>query len=251
MVRGIDKFREYFQGYTGQYAFIGGTACDIILEHDGIEFRQTKDLDMVLIIEALNEDFIKIFIDFVQQAGYSHINKGTGDSQFYRFEMPKDNQFPYMIEIFSRKPDYIKILDARIAPVHISAEVLSLSAILLDDEYYSLLVASALEIEGISVLNLESLILFKMKAWLDLSERKQRGEQIDSKNIKKHKNDVIRLAANIQQDARIEVKGQVKKDAEVFLQSIEIDNVDLKSLSVRGVTGKEILDKIRRCFGLH
>ena len=162
----------------------------------------------------------------MQQAGYSHTNKGTGASQFYRFEMPKDNQFPYMIEVFSRKPDYIKMLDLKIAPVHISAEVLSLSAILLDDEYYSLLVASALEIDGISVLNLECLILFKMKAWLDLSERRQRGEQIDSKNITKHKNDVIRLAANIQQDAMIAINGQVKKDAEVFLQAIEIDNVN-------------------------
>jgi len=250
MVRGLDKFREYFQGYAGQYVFIGGTACDIILGHDGIKFRQTKDFDMVLIIEALNADFIKMFIDFVQQAGYSHTNKGTGASQFYRFEMPKDNQFPYMIEVFSRKPDYIKMLDLKIAPVHISAEVLSLSAILLDDEYYSLLVASALEIDGISVLNLECLILFKMKAWLDLSERRQRGEQIDSKNITKHKNDVIRLAANIQQDAMIAINGQVKKDAEVFLQAIEIDNVNLKSLGIRGITGKEILDRMRRCFGL-
>ena len=31
MVRGVEKFKEYFRDYAGQYTFIGGTACDIIL----------------------------------------------------------------------------------------------------------------------------------------------------------------------------------------------------------------------------
>ncbi len=30
MVIGIDKFREYFKDFTGNYIIIGGTACDII-----------------------------------------------------------------------------------------------------------------------------------------------------------------------------------------------------------------------------
>lgn len=41
---------------------------------------------------------------------------------------------------------------------------------------------------------MDCLIPFKAKAWLDLKERKLNGEQVDSKNIKKHKNDVCRLA---------------------------------------------------------
>ena len=56
MVRGVEKFKEYFRDYTGQYTFIGGTACDIILGNLGEEFRATKDLDMVLILEELMED---------------------------------------------------------------------------------------------------------------------------------------------------------------------------------------------------
>jgi len=61
MVYGIEKFKEYFSDYTGQYVFIGGTACDILLEEIGSTFRATKDLDMVLIIEALDESFGKKF----------------------------------------------------------------------------------------------------------------------------------------------------------------------------------------------
>lgn len=31
MVRGIDSFRDWFQGYEDQYAIIGGTACDLLM----------------------------------------------------------------------------------------------------------------------------------------------------------------------------------------------------------------------------
>lgn len=48
MVKGIEKFREYFSDYAGQYVFIGGTACDIILGTRDVDFRVTKDLDIVL-----------------------------------------------------------------------------------------------------------------------------------------------------------------------------------------------------------
>ena len=41
MVRGVEKFKEYFRDYTGQYTFIGGAACDIILGDLGEDFRAT------------------------------------------------------------------------------------------------------------------------------------------------------------------------------------------------------------------
>lgn len=53
MVKGIEKFREYFSDYAGQYVFIGGTACDIILGTRDVDFRVTKNLDIVLVMEAL------------------------------------------------------------------------------------------------------------------------------------------------------------------------------------------------------
>lgn len=74
---------------------------------------------------------------------------------------------------------------------------MSLSAILLDDEYYNLLVKGNLLVNGFSVVNIETILIFKVRAWLDLKERKDAGELIDSNNIKKHKNDIFRLLANI------------------------------------------------------
>lgn len=53
MVRGIESFREWFQGYEEQYTIIGGTACDLLMTSEGLNFRATKDIDLVLIIEAV------------------------------------------------------------------------------------------------------------------------------------------------------------------------------------------------------
>ncbi len=250
MVRGIEKFKEYFREYTGQYTFIGGAACDILLGDMGEDFRATKDLDMVLLIEALNDDFINTFLSFVEAGGYEHIDKGTGENQFFRFSKPKDFMFPHMIELFSKKPDYLGTIITRLGPIHISDEVMSLSAILLNNEYYELLKTGVTIIDEVSVLDLEYIILFKMKAWLDLSDRKIAGERIDSKDIKKHKNDVFRLAGSIDKDARVFITGQVRKDAEKFMKMVKNALVDLKSLEIRNATYDELLEVLATCYGI-
>ena len=84
--------------------------------------------------------------------------------------------------------------DAVLTPLPIDDEISSLSAILLNEAYYELLKTGQMMVDDISVLSPTCLIPFKAKAWLDLKERKLNGEQVDSKNIKKHKNDVFRLA---------------------------------------------------------
>ena len=57
MVKGIEIFRQYF--------LIGGVACDIVLEENASAFRATKDLDIVLIVEAFNEGFGKKLWQFI------------------------------------------------------------------------------------------------------------------------------------------------------------------------------------------
>ena len=171
MVHGIDKFREYFSDYTGHYVLIGGAACDILLNRANADFRATKDLDVVLILEIIDGSFVERFVDFVEIGGYQHIKKGSGKEQYYRFQNPADNSFPAMIELFSRKPENFHTFASRLAPIHISDDVISLSAILLNDDYYSLIRTGRTEVDNISVLQTEYIILFKMRAWLDLSER--------------------------------------------------------------------------------
>lgn len=57
MVLGIERFNEWFRGYENHYAIIGGTACDLLMTEEGLDFRGTKDIDLVLVVEAINPEF--------------------------------------------------------------------------------------------------------------------------------------------------------------------------------------------------
>jgi hypothetical protein len=70
MVKGLEDFSTYFSGYKDEYALIGGAACDLWLNDNAMNARATKDLDLVLIIEALGDDFIKAFWDYIRRCGY-------------------------------------------------------------------------------------------------------------------------------------------------------------------------------------
>jgi hypothetical protein len=249
MVYGLEKFKEYFKDSGSQYVFIGGTACDIILNEIGAPFRATKDLDIVLIIEALDVSFGEVFWKFIEDGGYEHREKGSKENQFYRFMNPKQSEYPKMIELFSRKSDNLNLkVDNRFMPIHIEESIISLSAILLNDEYYNILVNAKYIIDDYSVINIEALILFKIKAWLDLNERKEKGESIDSKNITKHKNDIFRLLANVIPSSKMKITDEIKKDIEIFIEKIKEDKPDLKNLRLGDTSFEELMEIITNIY---
>lgn len=251
MVNGFTTFKEQFRGYKDQYVIIGGTACDLIMESEELPFRATKDIDIVLIVESMTAEFGRRFWEYITEAGYEHLNKSSGKVQFYRFTSPKSKDYPYMIELFSRNPEFIVLSDdAILTPLPIDDEVSSLSAILLNEAYYELLKEGHTVIDGMPVLKPTCLIPFKAKAWLDLNERKNAGEHVDSKNIRKHKNDVFRLAQLLTADTKQSITPEIAEDMKSFLTAMESEDVDLKSISVRGTDKKTIMSMMYRCYGL-
>lgn len=251
MVRGIDSFRDWFRGYEEQYAIIGGTACDLLMSDEGLDFRATKDIDLVLIIEAVNSAFGKRFWEYVVAAGYEHRNRSTGEPQFYRFTGPRSKDYPAMIELFTRKPDAIVLPDdAVLSPLPIDDDISSLSAILLDNDYYDLLKQGRTRVAGVTVLDAPYLIPFKAKAWIDLSDRKSRGEPVDSKNIRKHKNDVFRLSELLDRNMEMAsvLSGTVKEDMRVFIERMESEDVEPGQLGIRGKTKENILEELKALY---
>lgn len=249
MVTGIESFRRWFQENEEQYTIIGGTACDILMSEEGLPFRATKDIDLVLIVEAMNADFGRKFWDYVKAAGYEHCSKSTGVPQFYRFSHPVSKEYPAMIELFARKLDSIPLPeDAVLTPLPMEDDISSLSAILLDDEYYDFLKKGKTTISGITVLNAAYLIPFKAKAWLDLNDRKNAGEHVDSKNIRKHKNDVFRLTELIDPDETITVPTGVLADLREFIRRMSEETVDIKQLGIAGKTKDQILSELSEIY---
>ena len=84
-MRGIGIFKEYFSEYTDHYILIGGAACSIILNEIGVDFRITKDLDMVLIAENMNEAFARRVWEFIKTGNYEQREQSEKKSELYRF----------------------------------------------------------------------------------------------------------------------------------------------------------------------
>lgn len=247
MVRGIDSFKEWFVDFEDCYTIIGGTACDLLMGNEGMDFRATKDLDIVLIVEKIDTSFARKFWEYIEVAGYEHKNKSTGNPQFYRFTNPRSKDFPAMIELFTRKQSFIYLPeDAKLSPLPISEDLSSLSAILLNDDYYAFMLNGKRNISGVTVLDVPFLISFKAKAWLDLTEKNDSTVHVDSRDIRKHKNDVFRLSELLEEDQKplSFLPEEIKNDMRKFIEEMRLEEVDLKQLGIRGRTKEDILDQL-------
>lgn len=249
MVHGIDVFKTYFLNHTTQYVFIGGTACSILMSDLGVDFRATKDLDMVLIVEALDASFGKDFWRFIEDGGYENRQKSSGGKQFYRFSNPENSDFPKMIELFSKHPiDFELTISNGLTPIHIDDSVISLSAILLNDDYYEILVKSQKILDGFSLIDTETIILFKIRAWVDLTDKKNKGEQIDSKNIKKHKNDVFRLLNIVSPNTKYKINSNIHSDINIFINAIQDEKPDLSNLNLATNNINDLINLLKTIY---
>ncbi len=247
MVRGFDTFREYFKGFEEQYVLIGGAACDILFESNEGQFRATRDLDMVLIVEALTPEFGEKFWEFTEAGQYRNKATSTGKPQFYRFDKPENEAYPKMVELFARTDFELKAMDG-LTPIHIDDEVSSLSAILLNEDYYRVLLDGKVVVRELSVLRPEYLILFKAKAYLDLSVRKEQGENVDSRDIKKHKNDVLRITTEFVLENVYALPMTVLQDMEQVINKLEAEPFDGGMLKNYGVSNRELIDRLKDLY---
>jgi len=245
---GIEKFKEFFADYTDQYVLIGGAACDILFSNNFVDFRVTKDLDIVLIVEALTRDFAEKFWEFIRTGNYINRAKSNGNPQFYRFEKPQSEGYPSMLELFSRT-EWNLNTDSVLTPIHIDDSISSLSAILLDESYYEALLEGRDVINGISILKPEWIIPFKVKAWLDLQNKKEQNIPIDSKNIRKHRNDVLRIVSELALSP-VKLPNKVKEDMKIFIEQFSVTDTELKSLKLSNIHGSEIIQLLKNIYGI-
>jgi hypothetical protein len=199
MVKGLDKFKEHFAGFADNYVIIGGTACDIALRDTDMRPRATDDIDMILVIEKITPAFGQNFWDFIAAGNYKNLQRKRGDkepvTELFRFINPIEG-YPIQIELLSKYPDILSVPSGfHLTPIPIGEEILSLSAILMDEELYHHTIESSIISDGIRVTNPLSLLCLKVKAFLNLTEEKKTNLSIRSGDIKKHRDDIFKLLA--------------------------------------------------------
>ena len=231
MVVGLELFRERFRSFQGSFVLIGGAACDDWFGRQRLPFRATKDLDIVLLAEALDETFVREMRRFVSDGGYRIRQRSTGTPELYRFAEPGSPDFPVEIELFSRSARRLDLEPGEIVPVVVAPDHHSLSAILLHDAYYDLVRQQHDVIDGLAIANAASLIPLKAYAWLDLTRRLSQGEQIDSRKIKKHRSDVFRLALTLPATPGPELPEEIRADVRRFLDSFPVNSPEWGEIS--------------------
>lgn len=251
MVTGVSRFRAHFAGHEHQYVLIGGAACELIMDEVGLAFRATKDLDIVLIVEALDSAFAERFWAFVEDGGYEIRERSEGAKILYRFQKPTAEDFPAMLELFSRAPEGLQLAGgAHLTPLPFDETVASLSAILLDEDYYAFLKAMVRDAGGIPVLDEAAIIPFKARAWLDLTRQRDAGGSVDERNIRKHRNDVARLLQVLSPEASYSLPATVANDMRSFVEAATAEaDYDPRQFNVN-MTREEVADRLRAAYQL-
>ena len=250
-MRGLETFKAYFSDFDNCYVLIGGTACTILFEEAGLDFRATKDFDMVLIVEMTDSAFGEAFWDFIKAGAYRNVYSSIENQNFYRFDKPEHPDFPQMVELFAREPNGFKVAEGHhLIPLHISDDVASLSAILLNSDYYNFLLQGRKNIEGLSVLDELRLIPFKAKAWCELTDRQNAGDEGLSKHIKKHRNDVAKLLTLISTDDQTELQGMVEADMMRFVEAMKAEVIDVHVTGVKGMTTEVFCSRLQEIYNL-
>ena len=223
MVRGLAVFQEWFKNFENHYVLIGGTAASITMNEAGLPFRATKDLDIVLHVEVLTPAFGRKFWEFVQAGDYQRKEVDAEKKLcLYRFQKPLDDEFPHVLELFSRVPEGVNFVPpGHLTPIPIDELISSLSAILLDNEYYQFVMSGRKTKYGMpSWVGEDRLIPLKAVAWIEMNERVTNGETIDSKKINKHLSDIVQLSALLAPSQRIDTTEKIKADLRAFVLAV-------------------------------
>ena len=218
-VKGLEKFKEYFSEFKENYVIIGGTACSIILRDADIKPRATKDIDMILVVERITPEFGRRFWDFIREGDYEMRERKREEGkepapELFRFYKPRNDGFPYQIELLSKQPEVLSVPESfHLTPIPVGEDVSSLSAILMDEDFYHFALAHSITEDDLHVADTIGLICLKMKAYLNLSEQEPPAHSSD---IRKHMFDVFKLMASGNTADPVALSANMKKRCGCF-----------------------------------
>ncbi|MGE3757811.1 MAG: hypothetical protein AB7H97_08645 [Pseudobdellovibrionaceae bacterium] len=209
---GFDHFCNYLKGLESSYVIIGGGAASILMEDEGLEFRATKDVDLVVL--SRSDELNNRILSYVKDGGYITKEATEGSPRYYRFREPTEKDCPPLIEVFARNELNLDLQDGQyIIPIHDDA-VERLSAILLDDEYFEIIQKNlVISQSGIPLINALANICLKARAHRELFDRKTAGDKtVDEKVVQKHLKDIWRIATVLTGEEKVTLTGQPLKD---------------------------------------
>jgi hypothetical protein len=254
MVVGLDTFSVHFKDFQESYIIIGGTACDIIIEDAGFVPRATDDIDIILIVEALSPEFVAKFWEFIKLGKYAVQQKNDDERNCYRFAIPASPNYPKQLELFCKVPDVIDANEgAHLTPIPVEEGLSSMSAILLDEEYYNYTIEHSEIKEGVHFAAPHTLICLKAFAFLNNTERKAAGQNVRTVDIKKHKYDVFRMIMMLKENDQFSLPETIKSNMQKFADTIKNDLPSTEIFAANGFGNQDmniLFNKLLQVFKL-
>lgn len=225
-MEGLDKFRKAFEAYSDNYVIIGGTACEMVMSGTAVRPRATHDIDMIVVVEKMTSAFADAFWQFIHEGGYRpekrRVEGEKPKYELYRF-VDGNEGYPAMIELLSRHPDILgEPKGLVIEPIPIEESIYSLSAIIMDDDFYHFTIEHSSLTERIRHADPAALVALKARAYLNLLQERKDGRQVNSKDIKKHRSDVLKNVA-IMENETITAAPAIVSCIKDFVSSIRND----------------------------
>lgn len=212
---GLSHFEHYFRELKENYVVVGGFATIMLLDKEmDAHGKATYDIDLVLLTTTSTQMADKIK-SYVKEGGYT-IQKGQKEEyQYFRFVDPEVDGFAKEIELFAAEEYGIELDEGqRIIPIDPDEGLYSLSAIMLDKEYFEMIKNNIVDIDGVPCSNSQATILLKMSAMYDLYHR-------EDKKWKKHRRDILKLALLLTGDERIVLTGRMIDDVNFFMEHLD------------------------------
>ncbi len=248
---GFNHFCDTLKGLEADYVIIGGGAAAILMDDEGLEFRATKDVDLVVL--GRSDELNTRILAYVKDGGYKTKESTETTPKYYRFREPSKAECPAMIEIFARNELELQLEEGQyIIPIK-SDSAEKLSAILLDDEYFDLIRKNLITSEsGITLINAIANICLKARAHRELFERRESGDKTaEEKSIQKHLKDIWRLAAVLTGEETIALTGQPEKDVTSAIQKLGLlPKMQFKQVmeNIPGVEMEAIMAVLKKVF---
>jgi len=227
---GLSHFEAHFRELKDQYVIVGGFATLMLLERELPNHgKATHDIDLVLLTSISAEMAAKIKT-YIKEGGYT-IQKGQEDRyQYYRFVDPQVEGYAKEIELFAAEAYGIELdEEQRIIPIDPEEGLYSLSAIMLDHEYFEMIKNNIEEIDGIPYSNTLATMLLKMSAVYDLYHR---GDD----KWKKHRRDILKLTLLLTGEEQLVLTGRMIADVEFFKAQAEA----LTPKMIKQIVGKDV-----------
>ena len=222
---GLSHFQDYCKDLDDNYVVVGGFATLMLLDKE-LEGhgKATFDIDLVLLTNNSIEMSQRIK-QYIKEGDYK-IQIGEKEQyKYYRFLEPQKENFAKEIELFALNENDLDLEDSqRIIPIDPEEGLYSLSAIMLDPEYFKMIKNNIDKSGRAPCTNTQATMMLKMSAFYDLRNR-------NDKKWKKHRRDILKLVLLLTGDEHIELTGRMKQDFETFIEHVknELDQKAIKS----------------------